>query len=70
MKLHPEEFDDYQIGVDTDITFCLKEARVSKKKHVTPWLISNIPDSPQFHNVCKSWGTWGNFQTFLPTLGM
>ena len=29
MKLHPEEFDNYQIGVDTDITFCLKEARVS-----------------------------------------
>lgn len=28
MKLHPEEFDNYQIGVDTDITFCLKEARV------------------------------------------
>jgi len=27
MKLHPEEFDNYRIGVDTNITFCLKETR-------------------------------------------
>ena len=29
MTLVPEEFDNYQIGVDTEVTFCLKELRVS-----------------------------------------
>ncbi|XP_041348461.1 cell cycle checkpoint control protein RAD9A-like isoform X2 [Gigantopelta aegis] len=27
MTLVPEEFDNYRVGVDTDITFCLKELR-------------------------------------------
>ncbi|XP_065054212.1 cell cycle checkpoint control protein RAD9A-like [Rhopilema esculentum] len=27
MRLHPGEFENYRIGVDADITFCLKEAR-------------------------------------------
>lgn len=31
MMLVPEEFDNYQIGVDTDVTFCLKELRVLRK---------------------------------------
>ncbi len=29
ISLAPQEFDDYQIGVDVSITFCLKELRVS-----------------------------------------
>lgn len=29
ISLAPQEFDDYQIGVDVSITFCLKELRVN-----------------------------------------
>ena len=30
VSLTPQEFDDYQIGVDVNVTFCLKELRVCK----------------------------------------
>ena len=29
ISLAPQEFDDYQIGIDVAITFCLKELRVN-----------------------------------------
>uniref|UniRef100_A0A3Q3X3M0 Cell cycle checkpoint control protein RAD9A n=1 Tax=Mola mola TaxID=94237 RepID=A0A3Q3X3M0_MOLML len=29
MSLHPDEFDHFQIGADSDVTFCLKELRVT-----------------------------------------
>ena len=31
ISLDPPEFDEYTIGVDAEITFCLKELRVSIK---------------------------------------
>ena len=33
VRLMPSEFDDYHIGVDTAITFCLKELRVASHTH-------------------------------------
>lgn len=29
LKLPPQEFSEYRIGVDTEVTFCLKEFKVT-----------------------------------------
>jgi len=56
--LVPEEFDNYQIGVDTDVTFCLKELRVLAK-FIRTVLIFNVDQKN------KKISQRGKFQ-FLP----
>ena len=41
MSLHPDEFDYFQIGVESDITFCLKELRVTGLFTEAPFIPSH-----------------------------
>lgn len=41
MSLHPDEFDYFQFGGDSDITFCLKELRVTELFLEDPFIPSH-----------------------------
>lgn len=41
MSLHPDEFDYFHIGVESDITFCLKELRVTGLFTEPPFMLSH-----------------------------
>ncbi|KAM7416758.1 hypothetical protein PAMA_018694 [Pampus argenteus] len=50
MSLHPDEFDYFQFGGDSDITFCLKELRVTELFLEAPF----IPSHENIMPVCFS----------------
>ena len=55
ISLAPEEFDDYQIGVDVAITFCLKELRVRLTTCFNNIALCNLTRNPGgfvLDNVC------------------
>lgn len=43
MSLDPSEFDYFQVGVDSDITFCLKELRVKGYFRMVSSFLSHEP---------------------------
>ena len=57
ISLAPQEFDDYQIGVDATITFCLKELRVMEYLLLQEFALSLHHSAISSSVLCSIYGT-------------
>ena len=61
LSLEPEEFESYQVGVDSEVTFCLKELRVGSGVVV----FTSVYLAEYTVTFNSSWLPWMNDKRFI-----